>query len=350
MSQPAQGSRKLAKGDALFKEGDMSNSMYLIRSGMIRIFKKKGEQQIEIDTLRTGQIVGEMAFLDGQARSASAEALMDNTEIVEISQDIYQQTMGSTPEWLKVLLKATVARLRTTTTKLKQLESASSTVDYSGDGSKRNFIFLSPHDALKVGTAVLLVASRSPDETPEGKRARLPAVERYANQIMGIPIAKITSFIECLKQVGIAHVPDKGDEIFIRDMPTLENYIAFTSDENLLEPAKRHDLTVRGFLVMGLLAKHLDKYPKDQAGNAKVNVAEIRATEQQAMGKEPFRMDEFAELVKHGYGTTLDLKSGSEQYTTVHVDTFQKAFRIHRVAKILEALNEQKQKTQLGMK
>ena len=55
------GVRRLQKGDLLFKEGDSSSAMYLIRSGMIRIFKKKGDQQIEIDTLRSGQIVGEMA-------------------------------------------------------------------------------------------------------------------------------------------------------------------------------------------------------------------------------------------------------------------------------------------------
>lgn len=345
MASPS-GSRRLMKGDLLFKEGDASTAMYLIRSGMVRIFKKKGDQQIEIDTLRSGQIVGEMAFLDGNPRSASGEALMD-TELVEISKSLYDSTMVQIPEWLKVLLKAIVARLRSTTTKMKNLETSSSEMNYA-DG-RRNFTFLSSHDCLKISTAVLLVGTLSKETLPEGPRIKMGSLERYANQVMGVPVAKITSFLDTLKQANILHISENSQDVALKDAPLLEGFIQYVCDENLLEPTKRHDLSIRGFLVMGLIAKHLDKFPKDETtGMANVNVAEVKKLETTPAGKETFRMDEFAELVKVGYATNLTVLSTDQQTTLIQADPFRRSYRIQRVLKMIEAMNEEKQKNALG--
>lgn len=333
--------KRLTKGESLFREGEMSNAMYLIRSGMIRIFKKKGDSQIEIDTLRTGQIVGEMAFLDGNSRSASAEALIES-ELVEISQAIYQTTMNQAPEWLKVLIKAIVARLRATTTKLKNLEMASTEVDYSEGTTKRAFVYLSSHDCLKIASSVLLVASRSVETSDEGQLIRITQLERYGNQIMGIPLAKITSFIDILKQAGIVRIPEAGTEVFLKDAALLEQFIAYVADENLLEPTKRHDLSVRGFLVMSLIARNLSRYPKDGSQRSLVNVMEVKTLETPEAGKEPFRMDDFNELVKLGYATPLNVLSASEQTTQVDSEKFERVASIQRILKIIEAVNEQK--------
>lgn len=342
------GARRLQKGDLLFKEGDSSNAMYLIRSGMVRIFKKKGDSQIEIDTLRSGQIVGEMAFLDGNPRSASAEALMD-TELVEISKSIYDSTMIQVPEWLKVLLKAIVARLRSTTTKMKNLESSSSEMNYAE--GRRSFVFLGVHDCLKIAAAVLLVASNSKEDLPEGKRIKMGALERYANQVMGVPVAKVTSFLDILKQANLVHISENSQDVALKDAGLLESFIQYVCDENLLEPSKRHDVSIRGFLVMGLIAKHLDKFPKDEAsGMATVNVAEVLKLETTAAGREPFRMDEFVELVKIGYATNLTVLASDNQTTMIQPDTFRRAYRIQRVLKIIEAMNEEKQKNALGFR
>jgi CRP-like cAMP-binding protein len=342
------GSRRLLKGDLLFREGDGSNAMYLIRNGMIRIFKKKGDSQIEIDTLRSGQIVGEMAFLDGNTRSASAEALMD-TELVEISKSIYDSTMIQVPEWLKVLLKAIVARLRSTTTKLKNLESSSTEMNYA-DG-RRNFVFLSAHDGLKIATAVLLVGTISKEDLPEGKRVKMSALERYANQVMGVPVAKLTTFLDVLKQAGALHISENSQDIALRDSELLEAFIQYVCDENLLEPTKRHDLSIRGFLVMGLIAKNMDKFAKDETtGMSNVNVAEVLKLESAAAGKELFRMDEFAELVKVGYASNLTVLSTEQQTTMVQAEPFKRAYRIQRILKLVDAMNEDKQRSALGMR
>src|SRR6185437_5111604 len=102
--------RRLKKGELLFAEGENSRAMYLIRAGMIRLYKKKGESFIELDTVHSGQILGELAFLDGNPRSASGEALTD-CELIEISGPTFQQVLVKLPDWLKILMKTIVGRL-----------------------------------------------------------------------------------------------------------------------------------------------------------------------------------------------------------------------------------------------
>ena len=54
----SQGVVRLRKGEMLFEEGDNAGSMYLIRQGSIRVFKKKGDGDIEIETIRANQLIG----------------------------------------------------------------------------------------------------------------------------------------------------------------------------------------------------------------------------------------------------------------------------------------------------
>src|SRR4051812_32378296 len=72
------------KGDLLFSEGEKSRSMFLLKRGAVRLFMRRGNTDVEIETVRSGQILGELAFLDGNPRSVSGEALMD-CELMEIS-------------------------------------------------------------------------------------------------------------------------------------------------------------------------------------------------------------------------------------------------------------------------
>jgi CRP-like cAMP-binding protein len=309
---------------------------------MVRIFKKKGDAQVEIDTLRAGQIVGEMAFLDGNARSASAEALME-TDLVEISRSVYDQTMVQIPEWLKVLLKAIVARLRSTTTKMKNLEQTSSEMDY-GTG-RRNFIFLSSHDVLKSALSVLTAGACSKDVEPDGKKMKVSTIERYANQVCGIPVAKVTAFLEILRQGGVAHLSDDGQTAILKDQNLLESFVHYVCDENMAEPSKRHDITIRGFLVMGLVAKNLDRFKPNEEGVVNINIGEIQQRELNAAGKPHFRMDEFGELLTLGYASNFNSVSETDATANIKVEAFKKAYRIQRLLKFVEATNEEKKTT-----
>jgi len=175
------------------------------------------------------------------------------------------------------------------------------------------------------------------------------SLERYANQVMGVPVAKVTSYLDILKQANIVHISENSQDVALKDPVLLEAFVQYVCDENLLEPTKRHDISIRGFLVMGLIAKHIDKFPKDETtGMSTVNLIEVQRAETSPAGKEPFRMDEFIELVKIGYASNLTVISTDQQTTMIQPDTFRRSYRINRVLKIIEAMNEEKQKNALG--
>ncbi|MDR3607353.1 MAG: cyclic nucleotide-binding domain-containing protein [Oligoflexia bacterium] len=336
--------RRLRKGELIFSEGEKSRSMYFLKSGMIRIFKRKGNTQIELDTIHSGQVLGELAFLDGNPRSASGEALVD-CDLVEISVHSFQQELSRTPEWLKILLKAIVGRLRAASTRIRQLESASSGVDYSdksGGVRASNYLYLSTTDVMKILSAVFLVGSR---EKAPGTSVELPMslLNRYGNQIMGIPEAKITSLLAVLETVGLTTLSPKGDRAFAHDLPFIEKLIGYLNTENVAEPSKRHDLTARAFAVMGMIVNHLDQFKKEPDSDiTRVNLALIKELESSPEKREPFRMDDFMELVNVGYCTALDIKSLSEMFTKIETQSFLLHYRFQAVATTVAALNEQK--------
>jgi len=323
--------------------------MYFVKSGMIRIFKKKGDSHIEIDTIHTGAVLGELAFLDGNPRSASGEALTD-CELVEVSGPIFQDVLARMPEWLKILLKTVVGRLRTASTRIRQLETASTAYDYSGKDGKRasHYVYLPPLDVLKIATGLLLVAARNGQSVAGGIEMRVGLLQRYVNQIMGVPVAKITTFIDVLEQCNIMSTRDEGHstKMVLEDIDFLEQMITYLNEENLLEASKRHDISVRGFLIMGLIVKHLDRFGLDPTtGMKQVNLADVRRLETKEGGKEPFRMEEFPDLVKLGYCGPLNARSSDEMFTAVKPDTFIQSYRLQRVVMTLQAVNEQKRVT-----
>lgn len=71
--------RDIPAGTAIMAEGDQTDSLYLIESGSVTVFRTLGTGGAErvIITLGAGATLGEMALLDGQARSASARAASD---------------------------------------------------------------------------------------------------------------------------------------------------------------------------------------------------------------------------------------------------------------------------------
>jgi CRP-like cAMP-binding protein len=340
--------RKLKKGEILFNEGDSSRAMYLIKSGIIRIYKKKGDSFIELDTVHSGQILGELAFLDGNPRSASGEALVD-CEIVEISGPTFQQVLTHLPDWLKILMKTIVGRLRAASTRIRQLESASSAYDYSDPDGRRNshYIYLSQSDCMKISTALLLVGARNGKAEAHGTEIRVGLLQRYANQVMGVPVAKITSYLDVLSHCGVVGLGEDAaaGQVFLKDANLLEQLIGYMNEENLLEPSKRHDISPRGFYIMSLIVKHLSRYPADKTtGICNINIAEIRSLEAKpvegAAPKDAFRVDEFQELVKLGYGGAMNIKSGSEILSPVNAAVFAQVARFQKIMMAIRDLNE----------
>jgi len=71
-------------------------------------------------------------------------------------------------------------------------------------------------------------------------------------------------------------------------------------------------------------------------------VAEIINIETETMGKEPFRLDEFPELVKLEYATNLTIKSNDEMLSEIQVERFMMIFKFQRLNHAIAAMNRAK--------
>jgi hypothetical protein len=238
--------------DILFEEGDPSKNLYYLKRGAIRLFRRKGEGKIEIDTIRAGQVLGELAFFDGQARSASAEALV-TCDLIEISRASLDETLSKFPDWLVTLTKTVASRLRAANNRIRILESLTTEyeVDKHGNRSKE-YVFITTAELLRFCTAMLTVASRyGKNQTSEGIEISSGMLEKFASSILQVPSAKVLSLMELFKSVEVL----KGD-LMLTDIRFLDQLIHFINEQNLTPHEQRKDLTEAGFKALSLIIQN----------------------------------------------------------------------------------------------
>src|SRR5690606_20952245 len=71
-------------GEEIFIQGEKARALYVIKFGSVKIQQSgKSGDEVNITTLGTGSHFGEMAFVDGEPRSATVAAI-EPTEIVTL--------------------------------------------------------------------------------------------------------------------------------------------------------------------------------------------------------------------------------------------------------------------------
>lgn len=100
----------LKNEEILFKEGDEGKALYVISNGEIQVSKNiKGVQEKVLAVLGPGSIVGEMALLETQRRSATAIATQDS-KLLEITRSDFNSLIEINPTaGFKIMLN--IARL-----------------------------------------------------------------------------------------------------------------------------------------------------------------------------------------------------------------------------------------------
>ena len=83
-------SLKIRPGEVLFKEGSYGADIYIIKSGKAEILKKGKEKEFKIAEVEEGNIVGEIAWILGEKRSATLKAKTD-LEVLRIDGDILKK-------------------------------------------------------------------------------------------------------------------------------------------------------------------------------------------------------------------------------------------------------------------
>lgn len=104
--------RELNRGDILVREGEPSDSLFIIRTGWVKVVAKgvQGEEII-LNQCGPGQIIGEMSLLDQEARSNTIIALSP-VKLIEIKYSIILELVDESPLLTMALLRDMSSRLR----------------------------------------------------------------------------------------------------------------------------------------------------------------------------------------------------------------------------------------------
>lgn len=108
----------IAKDDYLMREGEVSTQMYYLKEGTMAVYKIKGDIEKEIGNIYSGELVGEMSFLDKSPRCASVKALTE-CRLVVIPSEKFEHTLASLPAWYRALVNTLLDRLRRANAKIK---------------------------------------------------------------------------------------------------------------------------------------------------------------------------------------------------------------------------------------
>lgn len=105
-------SRRFAKKEAVFREGDRADGFFIVASGKVKVFKLSGEGKEQIlHVLESGQTFAEAVLFEGGSYPAHAETLTDTEllflpkrpfiDLLERHPNVSIRMLASLSRWLK---------------------------------------------------------------------------------------------------------------------------------------------------------------------------------------------------------------------------------------------------------
>ncbi len=105
-------SERYDAGQVIFLRGDPGSSLYLVRSGRVRVvLTSPAGKEVLLNLLGPGDFVGDLALLDGEPRSADVLA-HDDCELLSLQREDFMAFLDTHPKAAKHLLAVMSQRLR----------------------------------------------------------------------------------------------------------------------------------------------------------------------------------------------------------------------------------------------
>lgn len=98
--------------DVIFEEGSTGRELFVVLDGEVEIAKISGASKTTIIKLGRGEFFGEMAVIDGSARSATAIAAAPNTRVMRINHARFVYLVSQQPAFALMVMDALSKRLR----------------------------------------------------------------------------------------------------------------------------------------------------------------------------------------------------------------------------------------------
>ncbi len=109
------------KNTIIINEGDTGNSLYVVLSGKAHaISVDDGGKEIVLNVFGKDDYFGEMSFIDGEPRCAAVRTKEDSRLLI-ISGDKFKNILLSNPEFMFMIMKGLLQKIRTATRQIETL-------------------------------------------------------------------------------------------------------------------------------------------------------------------------------------------------------------------------------------
>ncbi|HEY5730794.1 MAG TPA: cyclic nucleotide-binding domain-containing protein [Anaerolineales bacterium] len=107
-------------GEVIFHKGDAGDSMFVIQEGMVEVVQELDGEEVYLAVKGPGEVIGEMAIFERQARSATVRAF-GKARILTVDETTFLRYVHQDPSLAYQLLKLMSKRVRTLSAEVTQL-------------------------------------------------------------------------------------------------------------------------------------------------------------------------------------------------------------------------------------
>jgi CRP/FNR family transcriptional regulator, cyclic AMP receptor protein len=195
--------RSFGSGQAIFREGDESDTCYVVHSGRARAVREHSAGRlITLATFGPGDIFGELAMFDQERRSATVETVED-TEVIAILGSDMRRLVRAHPDIAVKLLTALGRRLRETNDRL----------------TRQSFQTVQSRVASVLAELVAAARSEGASETD----VLITATQTDLAQLAGSSRESASRFLAVLERAGI--ITQGRGKLTVHDPGRLEGYV-----------------------------------------------------------------------------------------------------------------------------
>ncbi|HTC59614.1 MAG TPA: Crp/Fnr family transcriptional regulator [Solirubrobacteraceae bacterium] len=195
--------RSFEPGQIVFREGDASDTCYIVRSGRARAIREHGDgRTITLATFGPGDIFGELAMFEDELRSATVEAVQHTSVVAVLGPDM-RRLMVEHPEISMRLVVALGRRLRETNDRL----------------AKQSFQTVQSRVAVVLSELVAqAVAAGEP-----AREVLLTATQADLAKLAGSSRESASRFLAVLERAGV--ISQGRGRLVVHDPSALEGYV-----------------------------------------------------------------------------------------------------------------------------
>lgn len=111
---------RVAPGETIIREGEMSNELYVLVEGELVVTTKQNDRTIELARIKAGDVAGELALLDNAPRIADVAAAIPSL-VVRVPGEAFNRLLDD-PRVMRRMFRTVTSRLRSTEETLRHGE------------------------------------------------------------------------------------------------------------------------------------------------------------------------------------------------------------------------------------